>query len=224
MNPFAPLPPQGLKTLLYRPGGRTTVRYRTIGSRPTPPGGPGGHRHHSLQELRRQHQLRDHRQYPAGCRQHGERLQPALRPHRHRGQRRAPAAVPSQGSRPDPPSCGDLPLLRRLRQYGQDTTVTIQRHGGGLRTAPSTDTTIDHLSFFGGFKDVTSLVTGNATYSFTGLVVNNSANPWCQRSTRRRVLAGAGPWWSSYTNDGEAYRVINVYDGFQALPEQFHLP
>jgi trimeric autotransporter adhesin len=90
-----------------------------------------------------------------------------------------------------------------------------------------TDTTVD--PFIGGFKDVTSLVTGNATYSFTGLTIATGATPWCNDQT---VLGG----WALvviYSNAvTETNRVINVYDGFEAFqntnitltPANFQVP
>ena len=107
-----------------------------------------------------------------------------------------------------------------------DSTVTFN---GNNVTANRTFTDATVVPFFGGFVDVTSLVSGNGTYSFTGLTVNNQAGgTYCNNQT---VLAG----WALvviYSNPSEAYRVVNVYDGFQAFqnnsitltPSNFKVP
>ena len=67
-----------------------------------------------------------------------------------------------------------------------------------------------NLSYFGGFKDVTSLVTGNGTYTFSNLTVDTGGN-YCTYSA---VQAG----WALfvvYSNPSENNRVINIYDGLQ---------
>ncbi len=65
-------------------------------------------------------------------------------------------------------------------------------------------------SFFGGFYDVTSLVTGNGNYTFGGLTVDTGGD-YC---TGQNVLAA----WAMvvvYTNPSEPYRYTRVYDGLQ---------
>ncbi len=123
---------------------------------------------------------------------------------------------------------GSTIVAAYLYYAGSSTTVdsTVTFNGTAVTADRTfTDTTID--PFYGGFKDVTSLVTGNATYSFTGLAVTTTGN-WC---TDQTVLAG----WALvviYSNSSEAYRVINVYDGFQAFqntsitltPANFKIP
>jgi uncharacterized repeat protein (TIGR01451 family)/fimbrial isopeptide formation D2 family protein len=64
------------------------------------------------------------------------------------------------------------------------------------------------LNFFGGFANVTSLVTGNGNYTFGGLTVDTS-NTYC---ANQRVMAG----WALavfYTNASEPYRYTRIYDG-----------
>ncbi len=64
--------------------------------------------------------------------------------------------------------------------------------------------------FFSGFADVTSMVTGNGTYTLRGLSVDNG-QPYC---SVQAVVSG----WSLiviYENASEPLRVINLYDGFQ---------
>lgn len=81
--------------------------------------------------------------------------------------------------------------------------------------------------FFSGFADVTSMVSGNGTYTLSGLTVNNG-NPHC---SVQAVLSG----WSLvviYSHASEPLRVINVYDGFQYFrassigltPSNFQIP
>lgn len=109
-----------------------------------------------------------------------------------------------------------------------DTTVTLN---GTSVTADQTytDATVD--PFFGGFKDVTSLIPAspNTTYTFSGLSVSNgAASVWCNDQT---VLAG----WALviiYSNASEANRVVNIYTGFQVFqnnnitlnPANFQVP
>ena len=123
---------------------------------------------------------------------------------------------------------GSTIVAAYLYYAGSSSTVdnTVTFNGTGVTAGRTfTDTTI--VPFFGGFVDVTSLVAGNGTYSFTGLTVDNSAT-YCGNQT---VLAG----WALvviYSNASEAYRVVNVYDGFQAFqnssitltPANFKIP
>lgn len=67
-----------------------------------------------------------------------------------------------------------------------------------------------NLPFFGGFADVTNRVTGNGTYTFSGLTVNTGA-PHCTPSA---VLAGWG-LIAIYGSPSERLRAINVFDGLQ---------
>ena len=107
-----------------------------------------------------------------------------------------------------------------------DTTVALN---GTSVTADRTFTDTTVSPFFGGFKDVTSLIPVNpdTTYTFSGLSVSNTAT-WCGNQT---VLAG----WALviiYSNPSEANRVINIYDGFQVFqnnsitltPANFQVP
>jgi MSHA biogenesis protein MshQ len=88
------------------------------------------------------------------------------------------------------------------------------------------------LYFFGGVKDVTSLVTGNATYTFSNLTVQN-AN-----------VTGGGSYCSSaavlsafalvviYSNPSETLHVVNLWEGLQTFrdsaitltPSNFQVP
>ena len=65
-------------------------------------------------------------------------------------------------------------------------------------------------SYFSGVEDVTALISGNGTYSFSGLTVDTSA-PYCGVNG---VLAG----WALvviYSRGAEPFRTINMFEGFQ---------
>jgi len=69
-----------------------------------------------------------------------------------------------------------------------------------------------NYNFFGGYADVTSIVTaaGNAAYTFSGLTVNTDS----YHCLIFAVLSG----WSLhvvYSNPAEPFRVVKLYDGFQ---------
>lgn len=90
-----------------------------------------------------------------------------------------------------------------------DSNVTF---GGSAVTASRTfsETFPPNYTYFAGFADVTAIVTGSGSYTFSGLTVDQGA-PWCGSSA---VLSG----WSVivvYTSPAEPMRVINLYDGFQ---------
>ncbi len=81
--------------------------------------------------------------------------------------------------------------------------------------------------FFSGFADVTALVSGNGTYTLSGLSVDNG-NPYC---SVQAVVSG----WSLiviYAHAAEPLRVINLYDGFRSFrasqiilsPGNFQIP
>lgn len=115
-----------------------------------------------------------------------------------------------------------------------DNTVTFN---GSTVTADRTFTdnyslgAID-LDFFSGFADVTALVSGNGSYTFSGLTVTNTNLPgggtYC---TNAAVLAGWG-LVVVYENAAEPLRLINLFDGFQPFrgsqiqlaPSNFQIP
>lgn len=81
--------------------------------------------------------------------------------------------------------------------------------------------------FFSGFADVTVQVTGNGTYTLSGLTVN-TGSPHC---SVQAVVSG----WSLivvYEDAAEPLRVINIYDGFRYFrasqialtPANFQIP
>src|SRR5690606_1192380 len=74
------------------------------------------------------------------------------------------------------------------------------------------------LDYFGGVKDVTGIVTGNGSYTFSGLTVattdNYGGNPDADYCGPAAVVAG----WALvvvYTNASERYRYMRIYDGIK---------
>ncbi len=101
-----------------------------------------------------------------------------------------------------------------------DSQVTLARSGGGGSTTVTASRTFTEtylngatlLSFFSGYADVTSFVTGNATYTLSNLAVN-SGNPYCSSAA---VVSG----WSLvvvYRLASAPLRVVNISDGFQGF-------
>jgi trimeric autotransporter adhesin len=92
-----------------------------------------------------------------------------------------------------------------------DATVTFN---GSSITASRTFQAVypysPDLPFFGGFADVTNRVSGNGTYTFSGLSVN-TGEPHC---TPNAVQAGWG-LIAIYGSASERLRAINVFDGLQ---------
>ena len=106
-----------------------------------------------------------------------------------------------------------------------DNAVTFN---GNNVTADRTFTATATNPFFSGFKDVTSMVTGNGTYTFSNLTVDTSAT-YCGNST----VLGAYALLVLYSNTTtEPFRVINIFDGFQVFqgsqivltPNNFQIP
>ncbi len=104
----------------------------------------------------------------------------------------------------------------------QGTSVTATRSFSETFTFGATN-----YDFFSGFADVTGLVSGNGSYGFSGLTVNNGA-PFC---AVQAVVAG----WSLvvvYSEPSEPLRVVNIFDGFRFFrasridltPSNFQIP
>lgn len=91
-----------------------------------------------------------------------------------------------------------------------DSAVTLN---GNTVTAGRTFTeTSGGNAFFGGFANVTSLVSGNGTFTFSGLSVTTS-DPYCSAAN---VMAG----WALvvvYESSTEPLRAINIFDGLEAF-------
>lgn len=124
---------------------------------------------------------------------------------------------------------------------GSSTNITtapdydVIFEGGAVSAAPTRRYTATYnnagtnLYYFSGVADVTVAVSakGNGSYSFSGLSVNTGA-PHCASSA---VVAG----WALlvvYSHPGEDFRVLNVFEGFQAFrgssimltPNNFRIP
>ena len=102
---------------------------------------------------------------------------------------------------------------------GRQYSDTFNAGGGNL------------LSFFSGAADVSSIVTGNGTYTFGGLSVTNTNVGTNTYLNSCAVLAG----WTLvviYSKNTENNRVINIFEGFQAFrnsnitlnPNNFQIP
>ncbi len=102
---------------------------------------------------------------------------------------------------------------------GATTDYTVGFNAGNTLTSTTNVTalagdrfteTYTTKSFFGGFYDVTSMVTGNGNYTFGGLAVD-SGGDYC---TGQNVMSA----WALvvvYRNASEPYRYTRVYDGLQ---------
>jgi uncharacterized repeat protein (TIGR01451 family) len=97
-----------------------------------------------------------------------------------------------------------------------DNTVTFD---GVSKSAPvarqySSTTIGAGYTYFGGAIDVTTEVVAkrNATYRFSGLTINNGA-PYCEVEG---VLGGFA-LLVVYSDPGEQFRVLNMYEGFQFI-------
>jgi trimeric autotransporter adhesin len=108
-----------------------------------------------------------------------------------------------------------------------DTTVTLN---GSNVTADRVFTTIvpdPSRTFFGGFANITSRISGNGTLTFSGLTVDEGGN-YCSSAT---VVAGWGVF-VIYERASEPLRAINVFDGLQSFygsdvtltPDGFRIP
>lgn len=94
---------------------------------------------------------------------------------------------------------------------GQTTDFTVNFNGTTVTAdIQYTEVVSTTRSYFSGVEDVTSLVSGNGTYSFSGLTVDTSA-PYCGVNG---VLAG----WALvaiYSEPSEPFRTINMFEGLQ---------
>lgn len=101
-----------------------------------------------------------------------------------------------------------------------DASVTFSNgssssSAGALRTATEPFTNGgNNYTFFSGVRDVTSLVTGNGTYTLSNLGVNVN-NPYCSTEA---VMGGWG-LFVVYSQPGLPLRRISLYDGLEAIRE-----
>ena len=130
---------------------------------------------------------------------------------------------------------GSTILAAYLYWGGSQTGTTIDSSvtfAGSAITATRTFTTTFNnagtlFPYFGGFADVTTRVTGNGNYTFSGLTVN-TGTPHCGSQA---VVAGWG-LVVIYQRAAEDLRAINVFDGLQYFrgssitltPDGFRVP
>ena len=109
-----------------------------------------------------------------------------------------------------------------------DTTVTLNGNNvTASRTFTRTFNNGTAFNYFGGFADVTSLVSGNGSFTFGGLTVSNGA-PWCGS----QAVVGGWALIVIYEGAGERLRAINLYDGLDYFygsqvtqtPDGFRVP
>ncbi len=109
-----------------------------------------------------------------------------------------------------------------------DTTVTLNGNNvTASRTFTRTFNNGTAFNYFGGFADVTTMVSGNGSYTFGGLTVANGT-PWCGS----QAVVGGWALIVIYEGAGERLRAINLYDGLDYFygsqvtqtPDGFRVP
>jgi uncharacterized repeat protein (TIGR01451 family) len=106
-----------------------------------------------------------------------------------------------------------------------DNAVTFGRSGNTTTVSPQ-QTFTDNFTvagsydfdFFGGFRDVTSQVTGNGNYTFGNLAVATTDNYNGNRNSNYCANATVVAGWSLvvvYANPSERYRYTRIYDGLR---------
>lgn len=117
------------------------------------------------------------------------------------------------------PSDGTV-ISAQLYWAGSGNTPDSQVNMDGVAiTAPSgrrfTSATVGSgFNFFSAAADVTAQVAkkGNGTYTFSGLSVD-TGNPWCASS----AVLGGFALVVVYSSPSESFRLLNIYEGFQAF-------
>jgi len=66
------------------------------------------------------------------------------------------------------------------------------------------------INYFSGAADVTAYVDGNRSYTFSGLSVT-ATDPWCSV----QAVLGGFALVVVYSNTGEPFRLLNIYEGFK---------
>jgi trimeric autotransporter adhesin len=90
-----------------------------------------------------------------------------------------------------------------------DTSVTLNGNAvNASRTFARTFNNGTAYQYFGGFADVTTLVTGNGSFVFGGLTVSNGT-PWCGS----QAVVGGWALVVVYKGATERLRAINIFDG-----------
>jgi uncharacterized repeat protein (TIGR01451 family) len=109
-----------------------------------------------------------------------------------------------------------------------DTSVTLNGSAvSATRTFARTFNNGTSFQFFGDFADVTSLVTGNGSYTVGNLAVN-AGTPWCGS----QAVVGGWALVVIYEGASERLRAINVFDGLDyfygssvtLIPDGFRVP
>jgi uncharacterized repeat protein (TIGR01451 family) len=109
-----------------------------------------------------------------------------------------------------------------------DTSVSLNGNTvTASRTFARTFNNGTAFNFFGAFADVTSLVTGNGTFTFGNLTVANGT-PWCNSE----AVVGGWALFVIYESASERLRAINIYDGLDYFygssvtqtPDGFRVP
>ncbi len=72
-----------------------------------------------------------------------------------------------------------------------------------------------NLQYFSGFEDVTAIVSGNGTYTFSDLTITNTNLGGGQNYCSVQAVLGGWGLVVIYENASEPLRVINLFDGFQ---------
>ena len=110
--------------------------------------------------------------------------------------------------------------------------TNITADAGRTYTASYNNGGTDTLYFFSGVKDVTSMVTGNGTYTFSNLAVQNAnINNGGQYRADQAVLS-AFALVVIYSNPSETLHVVNLWEGLQTFhggaitltPSNFQVP
>lgn len=76
--------------------------------------------------------------------------------------------------------------------------------------------TIDGLRYFAAAADVTALVTGSGSFSFGGLSVS-TADIYCAKQQKANAMIAGFALAVVYAHANENYRVVNFYEGMQAI-------
>ena len=110
---------------------------------------------------------------------------------------------------------------------GTTTDSTVTLNSSSVTADETFSTTYSTRTFFGGFADVTSLVSGNGTMTFSGLSVTTTGD-YCTTTT---VVAG----WALvvvYEDSSEPLRALNIFHGLDYFrnssvtltPDGFRIP
>lgn len=97
-----------------------------------------------------------------------------------------------------------------------DTGVSLN---GTAVTAPAErrySSSLDGFSYFAAAADVTALVQGKTSFSFSGLQVDTS-DTYCSKKQKENSMVAGFALAVVYSHPSERYRTVNVYEGLQAV-------